>query len=100
MDPSPGTEENELMDEYYRRVDFSNANFGTMQQGWQSDRGMVYIILGAPNDIERHPFESDGKPYEIWTYYRINRDFIFVDTTGFGDYRLVSPFWDIVDHCN
>ncbi len=98
MDPSPGTEENELMDEYYRRVDFTNANFTAFQQGWQTDRGMVYIILGPPNDIERHPFESGSKPYEIWTYYRLNRDFIFVDATGFGDYRLVSPFWDLVEH--
>jgi GWxTD domain-containing protein len=94
VDPTPATEINELMDEYYLRVDFANRNFSTRTEGWNTDRGMVYILLGAPNDIERHPFEMDTKPYEVWTYYEISREFVFVDDTGFGDYRLVSPFWD------
>jgi GWxTD domain-containing protein len=97
-DPTPGTEENELMEEYYRRVDFTNANFGTFIDGWRTDRGMVYIVLGPPNDIERHPFEAGSKPYEIWSYYKINREFIFVDYTGFGEYRLITPFWEVLDH--
>jgi GWxTD domain-containing protein len=99
MDPTPGTDENELQDEYYRRVDFANVNYTAFQPGWLSDRGMAYIILGPPNDIERHPFDSDSKPYEIWTYYRMNRDLIFIDTTGFGDYRLApgTSFWELVE---
>jgi GWxTD domain-containing protein len=96
-DPTPSTEENEVMEEYYRRVDYANASFGTFIEGWRTDRGMVYIILGAPNDIERHPFEVDSKPYEIWSYYQYNRQFIFVDQTGFGEYRLISPFWEILN---
>jgi GWxTD domain-containing protein len=96
-DPTPGTEQNELMEEYYRRVDFANANFGTFLDGWKTDRGMVYIVLGPPNDIERHPFEAGSKPYEIWSYYTINREFVFVDYTGFGEYRLVTPFWEVLD---
>ncbi len=96
-DPTPGTEQNELMEEYYRRVDFANANFGTFIEGWKTDRGMVYIVLGPPNDIERHPFEAGSKPYEIWSYYTINREFVFVDYSGFGEYRLVTPFWEVLD---
>jgi hypothetical protein len=49
---------------------------------------MVLIRFGSPQNVERHPFESDSKPYEIWYYYDQNREFIFVDETGFGDYRL------------
>ncbi len=97
VDPTPGTEVNELMDEYYTRVQFAAQNFGTKGEGWNTDRGMVYIILGAPSDIERHPFEMDAKPYEVWVYYQINRQFIFIDDTGFGDYRLVSSFWDALN---
>ncbi|MBN1779948.1 GWxTD domain-containing protein [bacterium] len=96
-DPTPATEENEIMEEYYRRVDYANTTFGTFHEGWRSDRGMVYIILGAPNDIERHPFEVDSKPYEIWSYYQYNRQFIFVDQSGFGDYHLISPFWEVLN---
>ena len=91
------TEQNEVMEEYYRRVNFTNANFSVFMEGWKTDQGMVYIILGPPSDIDRHPFELDSKPYEIWSYYQFNRQFVFVDQTGFGEYRLVSPFWEILE---
>ncbi|HQH55687.1 MAG TPA: GWxTD domain-containing protein [Candidatus Marinimicrobia bacterium] len=90
-DPTPGTEENELMNEYYRRVAFANQNFSGYLEGWKTDMGMVYILFGPPNDIERHPFEIQTKPYEVWYYYELNRTFIFVDETGFGEYRLITP---------
>jgi hypothetical protein len=57
--------------------------------------GMVYILFGAPNDIERHPFDIGSKPYQIWYYWEINRQLVFVDETGFGDYRLVTPIHDL-----
>lgn len=94
-DPSPNTEENEVFVEYYRRIDYANAKFGHYFKGWKSDMGMVYITLGPPSAVERHPFDMGTKPYEIWEYYHINRSFIFVDNTGFGDYRLTSsPYGD------
>ncbi|MBD3410841.1 MAG: GWxTD domain-containing protein [Ignavibacteriales bacterium] len=92
-DPSPSTAENETFNEYYRRVEYANKHFGNLREGWRSDMGMVYIVLGPPDNVERHPFEYDSKPYEIWSYYDINRRFIFVDQTGFGDYRLITPFY-------
>jgi GWxTD domain-containing protein len=94
-DPTPATERNELMEEYYSRVAYANRQFGHYSEGWKTDMGMVYIIFGAPSNIERHPFEVDSKPYEIWTYYEMNRSFIFVDASGFGDYRLQTPLWDV-----
>ncbi len=56
--------------------------------------GMVYILYGTPNDIERHPFNISRKPYEVWYYYDLNRNFVFQDDNGFGDYRLVTPLFD------
>jgi len=93
-DPSPGTGPNELMEEYYRRVGFSIEAFTNVQEGWRTDRGMVYILFGPPDEIEAGPFELSTKPYEIWHYYHLNREFIFVDQTGFGDYRLENPYSD------
>jgi GWxTD domain-containing protein len=90
-DPSPNNEENEVFDEYFRRVNYAIENFSNYNEGWKTDRGMVYIILGAPNNINRHPFEYDSKPYEVWEYYELNRSFVFVDQSGFGDYRLITP---------
>ena len=94
-DPTPSSERNELMEEYYSRVAYSNKHFSHYIDGWKTDMGMVYIIFGAPNNIERHPFDIDAKPYEVWTYYELNRQFVFVDATGFGDFRLQNPIWDV-----
>ncbi len=90
-DPVPSTDENEIFNEYYRRVAFADANFSHYVKGWKTDRGMVYIILGGPSNVDRHPFEYDSKPYEVWDYYQLNKSFVFIDETGFGDYRLVTP---------
>jgi len=95
VDPTPETELNELMVEYYQRIEYANQHFSGYTEGWLSDRGLVYIILGAPDDIERHPFEQGSKPYIIWSYYLQGRDFVFVDHTGFGDYRLQNPYWEV-----
>ena len=86
---------NELMEEYYSRVEYANRNYTGFMEGWRTDRGMVLIRFGPPQNIERHPFDSNNKPYEIWFYYNQNREFIFVDETGFGDYRLLNPDTDL-----
>jgi len=89
QDPNPADEYNPVFNEYYNRVAYTNQNFTSYSlEGWRSDRGMVLIILGAPDNIDRHPFEYYAKPYEVWQYYNLNKQFIFVDYTGFGDYRL------------
>jgi GWxTD domain-containing protein len=90
-DPTPNTEENEVFEEYYRRIEYANEHFKHYIEGWRTDMGMVYITLGPPSNVERHPFEYDSKPYEIWEYYDLNRQFVFLDETGFGDYRLLNP---------
>ena len=95
-DPSPDTQRNEYMEEYYSRVQYSNEHFSHYIDGWRTDMGMVFIILGSPNNVDRHPFDYDSKPYEIWSYYEYDRQAVFVDETGFGDYRLVSPIWDLL----
>ncbi len=91
LDPSPNTVENETLNEYYRRVEYANANFGGYFKGWKSDMGMVYVTLGAPDQVTRRPYEMDSKPYEVWEYYVLNRSFVFIDQTNFGDYRLYNP---------
>lgn len=92
-DPTPETPRNELMEEYYFRVEYSNEKYSTHRPGWETDRGRIFIMYGEPSDIERHPFESGSRPYEIWYYHNLNRRFVFVDYTGFGDYTLAGPQW-------
>lgn len=92
-DPTPGTEVNEAMESHYNRVEYANQQFSIMQRdGWETDRGMVYIVLGPPDDVIRDPYPSDSRPWQVWNYYRINRQFEFVDYSGFGDYRFYQPY--------
>ncbi len=94
-DTNPNTPRNEKMEEYYAKVDYANKHFKNYSEGWRTDMGMVYIIFGAPNNVDRHPFDIDSKPYEVWSYYELNHQFVFVDQNGFGDYRLTTPIWEV-----
>jgi GWxTD domain-containing protein len=87
-DPVPGTPRNEFKDAIGARIRYANDRFGSFMPGWKTDRGMVYVILGAPDEIERHPFEVGSKPYEIWSYYSYRVQYLFVDWRGFGNYEL------------
>jgi GWxTD domain-containing protein len=90
IDPSPGTDRNEAFEEYYSRIDYANKSFKSFQDGWMTDKGMVYIIFGPPYNSERQNNYNDARIYEKWTYMN-NREFIFADNSGFGDFRLVRP---------
>lgn len=93
LDPSPGTPGNELRDEYYSRIRYADLNFGIFGRGgWKTDMGMVYITYGPPDEIDRHPFDINRKPYQIWYYYEEKLRFYFVDFNGYGDYELQFPY--------
>ena len=78
---------------YMARVTHANENFGMLgREGYRTDRGRVYIVYGPPDDIERHPNESDTKPYEIWTVNNIQGgvEFDFLQSIQGADYELVN----------
>jgi GWxTD domain-containing protein len=54
-DPTPDTLENEFKKEHYRRIAYANEHFGAGVPGWKTDRGRIYIIHGAPDEIESSP---------------------------------------------
>jgi GWxTD domain-containing protein len=92
-DPTPSTPDNELKDEYYKRIRYSDLNFGHFgRDGWKTDMGMVYVTYGPPDEIERHPFDIDAKAFQIWYYYGLKRTFRFVDFNGYGEYELIFPY--------
>ena len=79
-------------EEYMARVMFTNASYPVLgREGYRTDRGRVYIVYGPPDDYERHPNESETRPYEIWTYNNIQGGviFVFVLRNQGGDYELV-----------
>jgi GWxTD domain-containing protein len=92
-DPTPDTDRNELRDEYFQRVDFCNQNFTEIssgRQGWQTDRGKVFLVYGPPNSVDRQDSEINVPATEIWHYTRLSRRYFFTDRTGDGVFRLIK----------
>jgi GWxTD domain-containing protein len=78
-------------EEFFARVRYANEHFSNLGPGWKTDRGMIYITYGPPDQVESHPNNMEGRPYEIWTYDSSRRRFVFVDYDGFGRYELYTP---------
>ena len=101
-DPTPGTPRNEFKEEHFRRIEFSNKNFGrgTPIKGWRTDRGRFFIKLGSPSHVEKF-MNSDIHPIEIW-YYSGNPKFLkasffrlmFFQRHGSGEFELYNQVLD------
>lgn len=91
LDPSPSTDRNEAFEEYFSRIQYANKNFKSYTEGWLTDMGMVYIVYGQPDYIEKSDTYSTRTVYAKWTYLN-NREFLFSDETGMGDFRLIRPY--------
>jgi GWxTD domain-containing protein len=105
-DPTPDTEENEYKEELYRRIAYANEHYASGIPGWKTDRGMIYIKYGPPDEIDSHPSggsyqrpieEGGGQtstyPFEDWRYRYLDGigsdiNIEFVDTTMTGEYRM------------
>lgn len=89
-DPTPETERNELMVEYYRRVDVAAEAFrtGTVPgpDGLRTDRARIYILYGPPDEIDR-TFPPRGGVEERWTYDD-GQQFIFHAPTSLDRFEL------------
>ena len=49
---------------FYTRMSYANQFFTDFKEGWKTDRGMVYLIYGLPNNINK------GSNSETWEYTR------------------------------
>lgn len=102
-DPTNGTPKNEFKEEHYMRLKYVKKVYGRSKtrKGWQTDRGKIYIILGAPLSIQRFSGYSKIYPSEVWHYQVDPRsglppafNIIFFDKNNIGEYVLYSPTID------
>ncbi len=91
LDPTPNTVYNEAMNEYYQRIKYANEQFKSYTEGWLTDMGMVYVVLGPPIQVEKQSSSGNNVQYRLWQYSG-NRTFLFADKNGFGNYRLERPY--------
>lgn len=58
---------------YQAEVSKVNDAYSTsIDYGFETDRGIVYLKYKPPNEIVRDYTEPDAVPYEIWHYYSLN----------------------------
>ena len=100
-DPIPETLANEFRDEHLKRMKEANQKFREARPGWRTERGQMYITLGAPHDIMTYPNTQRLVPLEVWQYQGIQvrgvptaPRFMFFKRHGVGEYRLYSPVFD------
>jgi len=102
-DPTPGTPQNEYRDELLRRFQHVNKFFsrGTSREGWLTDKGRIYMILGEP--ASKHDFSGRMGivPCEVWYYYGDKEKnlpayfgLVFFQRRGSGEPRLYDPVSD------
>ncbi len=81
------------------RVQFANKNYSAFKNGWQTDRGRIYIKYGAPDEIVKKETglytKYTQKKYQIWKYRTHNYyTFIFFDLYANGSFDLIYSDYD------
>lgn len=72
----------ELIKKYYGRVNQSNLLFSSYKEGWKTDRGMIFLIFGMPNIVNR------TSSSEVWIYGEENN----MMSLNFTFYKVTNPF--------
>ncbi len=89
-------------EEYSRRVQYIDANFGSgrLGSGANTDQGRIYLSIGPPTKVVRFPSSRIFFPLEIW-YYDVMPDvlntelrLIFYQKNNIGFPKLYSPTLD------
>jgi GWxTD domain-containing protein len=103
--PDPNSPSNAFREEHYRRLSYVNSHYGLhkIADGWRTDRGMVYITLGPPQQKRSYPDTKNLDPMEIWFYQDPASalapyfSVIFFRPTPIEDFRIYSPYQDRPD---
>jgi len=74
----------EIIRKYDKRVQDGNAYFTSYVEGWKTDRGMIYLIYGAPNVI----YKTANS--ETWTYGEENN----INSLTYVFSKVNNPFTD------
>ena len=89
-----------FMKNYFHNIELANIYFSSYKEGWKTDRGMLYLIFGLPDEV------SKNTGNEIWTYKSNNTKFTFVRSGSvydpenyvlLRDKRFSDPWFSLVD---
>lgn len=89
-DPVPGTPENEALEQYFGRMSIANQRFTNEEvPGWRTDRGMVFITLGEPDEVYDGSSTTQGRIIR-WTFISLRLEVVFEDVANVSRFRLTS----------
>jgi len=89
---------------FYELVADANARFHGYPRGWESDRGLIQIVLGRPDHVSAGPGRYGS--INTWTYYTIgpqgndrplnttfgSMEIYFIATGGRDRYEILGDF--------
>jgi GWxTD domain-containing protein len=90
-DPIPETATNEEMQAYFTRIQQANGQFRMDRNpGWLSDRGMVFVALGEPDQILERTMNgmmsttqiASTTRLQIWQYRQYSSQLVFYEDNG------------------
>lgn len=90
-DPDPTLEGHQGLQRYFTRIAVANQRYREdMSVGWLSDRGMVFVAFGDPDQIyEPNPMAVQQRNrQQIWVYREQGLQLEFRDVTGFDRWQL------------
>lgn len=91
-----------FMRTYFKRVELANQYFTSYKEGWKTDRGMIYIIFGVPEEV----YLFDDR--EVWEYkneqtkirFQFTKSPSLFDPDNYvliRDKKFNTPWLDMVD---
>jgi GWxTD domain-containing protein len=100
--PAPESPASQFKEEHYKRLAYANEHFGkeSGNQGWRTDMGRTYIVLGPPNQKSNYHDSQSIRPMEVWFYSNANPALppffylAFYREDNFSEYKFYSPYFD------
>ncbi|MBK5277483.1 MAG: GWxTD domain-containing protein [Bacteroidia bacterium] len=68
-----------FMRNYFRNIEYANRYFSSYKEGWKTDRGMIFLIYGTPDEVIK------TAQNETWNYKGFKQSFTFVKTGSVYD---------------
>lgn len=93
-----------LIRDYYSRVQRANELFSSFTEGWQTDRGLIYIVLGPPNVVYRSNLQEEwvygeaGNMHSMYFYFaKVDNPFTNADYVLLRDPTMKQAWYMAVE---
>jgi GWxTD domain-containing protein len=79
-----------IIKNYYHRIEEANRLFTSYKEGWKTDKGMVYTVLGPPNKVQR------SRDREVWVYAQSTKFSEIIFTFNRKPNQFTENYYELV----